>query len=117
MKDPTAVINLKWIDEITQVVPDEKERCRVYDYIFAECKRISYGIPHELTKPDGVGGAAITFILPQVERMISKHAETEEKRRQSLAMANAAKAAKAAKAAVPNMEYHRPTKEEYLEQF
>ena len=116
-KEPRAVIMQSWIESIHQAVPDNEERCRVYEYIFAECMRIGYGIPHELTKPDGAGGVAICFILPQVERMCSKYAETEEKLMQNLAKANAAKAAKAAKAAVPNMEYHIPTEEEYKESF
>ena len=94
MKEPRAVIMQSWIESMREAVPDNEERCRVYEYIFAECMRIGYGVPHELTKPDGVGGrAAISFIMPQVERMCRKYAEIEEKRLQNLTTANAAKAA------------------------
>ena len=64
---PIADIMLNWAESIRQAVPDNEERCRVYDYIFAECKRIAYGVPHELTKPDGAGCWAIDFIVPYLE--------------------------------------------------
>ena len=64
---PIADIMLNWTESIRQAVPDNEERCRVYDYIFAECKRIDYGVPHELTKPDGAGCWAIDFIVPYLE--------------------------------------------------
>ena len=63
-----------WTESILQSVPDEKERCMVYEYIIYECFRIGYGIPHELTKPDGVGGIMSDFILKQMELLaISSH--------------------------------------------
>ena len=104
---PIADIMLNWTESIRQAVPDNEERCRVYDYIFAECKRIDYGVPHELTKPDGAGGIVVNCIVQQEERMCSKYAEIEEKRKQNLTKANAAKALKRT----------TPTEEEYNEQF
>ena len=92
MKDHKIVIMGKWIEPIQENVPDE-EQGRVYNYIFAEYLRIGYGIPHELTKPDGAGGMAISYIIPQVENMCSTYAEIEEKRKQNLIRANEAKAA------------------------
>ena len=92
MKDHKIVIMGKWIEPIQANVPDE-EQGRVYNYIFAEYLRIGYGIPHELTKPDGAGGMAISYIIPQVENMCSTYAEIEEKRKQNLIRANEAKAA------------------------
>ena len=89
MKDHKIVIMGKWIEPIQENVPDE-EQGRVYNYIFAEYLRIGYGIPHELTKPDGAGGMAISYIIPQVENMCSTYAEIEEKRKQNLIRANEA---------------------------
>lgn len=94
-KEPRAVIMQSWIEPIQANVPDE-EQGRVYNYIFAEYLRIGYGIPHELTKPDGVGGAAITFLLPQIEGMCRRYAENEEKRLQRIEEIKAKKEAKAA---------------------
>lgn len=92
MKDHKIVIMQSWIEPIQENVPDE-EQGRVYGYIFAEYLRICYGIPHELTKPDGAGGMAISYIIPQAEKMCSTYAEIEEKRKQNLIRANEAKAA------------------------
>ena len=95
-KEPRAVIMQSWIKAIRQSIPDKKERCDVYEYIFAEFMRIGHGVSHDLTKPDGVGGAAITFLLPQVEGMCRKYAENEEKRLQRIEEIKAKQAAKAA---------------------
>lgn len=77
---PIADIMLNWTESIRQAVPDNEERCRVYDYIFAECKRIDYGIPHELTKPDGAGCWAIDFIVPYLEEMYAGKAAYKQGR-------------------------------------
>lgn len=107
MKEPRAVIMQSWMELIEQSIPDKKERYDVFKYICAEYMRIGYGVPHELTKPDGAGGIVVNCIVQQEERMCSKYAETEEKRRQNLTKANAAKALKRT----------IPTEEEYNEQF
>ena len=73
MKDHKIVIMGKWIKPIQENVPDE-EQGRVYNYIFAEYLRIGYGIPHELTKPDGNAGILSDMILKQMELLaISSH--------------------------------------------
>lgn len=95
-KEPRAVIMQSWIEAIRQFIPDKKERCDVYEYIFAEFMRIGHGVSHEITKPDGVGGAAITFLLPQIEGMCRRYAENEEKRLQRIEEIKAKKEAKAA---------------------
>lgn len=73
-KEPRAVIMQSWIETIKQTIPDEEERCYLYEYIFAESFRIGYGIPHKMTRPDGACGIVVHFIVPQVERMCSKYA-------------------------------------------
>lgn len=77
---PIADIMLNWTESIRQAVPDNEERCRVYDYIFAECKRIDYGVPHELTKPDGAGRLAIDLIVPYLEEMYAGKAAYKQGR-------------------------------------
>lgn len=77
---PIADIMLNWTESIRQAVPDNEERCRVYDYIFAECKRIGYGVQHELTKPDGAGCWAIDFIVPYLEEMYAGKAAYKQGR-------------------------------------
>ena len=106
-KEPRAVIMQSWMELIEEIVPDEKEQCGVFKYIFAEYMRIGYGVPHERKKPDGAGGIVAKCILPQVERMCSKYAEIEQKRRQNLTKANAAKELKTT----------RRTEEDYNESF
>lgn len=95
-KEPRAVIMQSWVELIEEIVPDE-EQGRVYNYIFAEYLRIGYGVQHKMTKPDSACcKVAISFILPQVEKMCSKYAENEEKRMQRIEEIKAKKEAKAA---------------------
>ena len=96
-KEPRAVIMHSWVEAIKQYIPDEEERLYLYEYIFAESFRIGYGIPHKMTKPDSACcKVAVSFILPQVEKMCSKYAENEEKRLQRIEEIKAKKEAKAA---------------------
>ena len=88
MKEPRAIIMPDWIELIDNIVPNKEERYDVLKYICAEYMRIGYGVAHELTKPDGVGGKVAQSILAQVERMCSRYAEIDEKRRQNLTKAN-----------------------------
>ena len=63
-----------WAESIQQAVPDNEERCRVYEYIIYECFRIGYGVQHKLTKPNGNAGILSDMILKQMELLaISSH--------------------------------------------
>lgn len=74
MKEPKTIIMQSWIEPTRQVVPDPAERCRVWEYVFAESMRLAYGIEHTYTAPEGVAAAAVEFLRPQVERLCRAYA-------------------------------------------
>lgn len=95
-KEPQALIMQSWIEPTRNGVPDPAERCRVWEYVFAESMRIAYGVEHNEPKPEGAAAVAVGYLLPQLQKMCEKYIAKVGKLAQNLEKANAAKAAKRA---------------------
>lgn len=74
MKEPQAVIMQSWIEPTIAAVPDPAERCRVWEYAFAESMFLAFGIEHNEPKPEGAGAVAVAFLLPQLQRVCGAYA-------------------------------------------